>query len=202
MHEFHIPGIILMENAARGLADATVDELQSLYGRSTGRLLILCGGGNNGGDGLAAARHLHNCSCDVHIGLTIDPVKYSGDALINYTIVQAMGLPTFSASPASLEKFEADLILDAIFGTGLSSPPREPFGPIVAIVNASGIPVIAVDLPSGLDCDTGAPLGPTLKARRTVTFAAMKQGFSAPGAQEYLGHVTVADIGCPRELLP
>jgi len=199
--DFHIPSILLMENASRGVADAATEELLSLTGRPSGAILILCGGGNNGGDGLAAARHLHNRHNAIQIGLTLDPAKYRGDALINWNIIQAMHLPTFPATPHSLASIRADLIIDAIFGTGLTQPPRDPFPALVNAIEATKIPILAVDLPSGLDCDTGQPLGPTIRARRTVTFVAGKTGFAAPIAAPYIGRVTVADIGCPTELL-
>jgi NAD(P)H-hydrate epimerase len=199
--EFHIPGIVLMENASRGLADAVGEELIALTGKPAGDILILCGGGNNGGDGLAAARHLHNRGNAVRIGLTTDPAKYHGDAGINWQIVQAMNLPTFDVSPAAVRSMRGDLIVDAIFGTGLEKPPRDPFGAIVAAIEESRIPVLAVDLPSGLDCDTGQPLGAAVRARRTVTFVAEKAGFAYPDSKTYTGRVTVAEIGCPRELI-
>ncbi|HWE04252.1 MAG TPA: NAD(P)H-hydrate epimerase [Tepidisphaeraceae bacterium] len=198
--EYHIPGIVLMENAGRAVADAITEELQSLIARPTGAILILCGGGNNGGDGLAAARHLHIRHNAVRIGLTIDPAKYRGDALINYDIIQAMRLPTFDATPQSLIGAKADLVIDAIFGTGLTHPPRDPFPALVTAIEATRIPILSVDLPSGLDCDTGQPLGPALRARRTVTFVAAKSGFASPAAAPYIGRVTIADIGCPTEL--
>jgi NAD(P)H-hydrate epimerase len=93
------------------------------------------------------------------------------------------------------------LLLDAIFGTGLSTPPRPPFEQMVDTVRASRVPVIAVDLPSGMDCDTGQPLGSCIIATRTVTFVAEKTGFAAPGAKAFLGEVEVGDIGLPRELV-
>lgn len=195
MEELHIPGIILMENASRGVADAAGEEIDALTGKKTGRILVICGGGNNGGDGLAAARHLRNRENDVHVAVTIDPAKYRGDALINWRIVEAMRLPVFPATPAAVRDFRADLIVDAIFGTGLDKPPRDPFPALVAAIEATKIPVLAVDLPSGLDCDTGQPMGPTIRARRTVTFVAPKAGFSNPAAAPYLGRITVADIG-------
>ena len=202
IEEYHIPGVVLMENASRGVADAVGEELLALTGKPTGRVLIVCGGGNNGGDGLAAARHLHNRGADVHIALTLDGAKYRGDALIQWQIVQAMRLPTFPATPGALAAFAADILVDAIFGTGLSEPPRPPFAELVAAMESTKIPILAVDLPSGLDCDTGQPLGPTLHARRTVTFVAPKAGFVFPEARDYIGRVTVTDIGCPREIIP
>ena len=202
IEEYHIPGVVLMENASRGVADAVGEELLALTGKPTGRVLIVCGGGNNGGDGLAAARHLHNRGADVHIALTLDGAKYRGDALIQWQIVQAMRLPIFPATPGALAAFAADILVDAIFGTGLSEPPRPPFAELVAAMESTKIPILAVDLPSGLDCDTGQPLGPTLHARRTVTFVAPKAGFVFPEARDYIGRVTVTDIGCPREIIP
>src|SRR6185437_15396045 len=94
------------------------------------------------------------------------------------------------------------LIIDAIFGTGLEKSPREPFESIVKAVEKSGAPVLAIDLPSGLDCDTGSPLGPAcIKATRTITFVAHKAGFANPAAKDWLGEVTVGSIGCPVELI-
>ena len=194
IEEFHIPGVVLMENASRGVADAVAEELLALTGRTTGRVLILCGGGNNGGDGLAVARHLHNRHCHVQIGLTIDPATYRGDALIQWQIVQAMRQSTFAATSPSIRRATADLLIDAIFGTGLTAPPRDPFAEIVDAIESTKIPILAIDLPSGLDCDTGEPLGRAIRACRTVTFVAEKAGFKNPASHEYTGRVTVADI--------
>ncbi len=198
IEEFHIPGEVLMENASRALADVAQEMLARAENQT---ILILCGGGNNGGDGLAAARHLHNAGCDVQIALTTDPARYQKEALINWQIVQAMRLPTMQATTALIETTEASLIIDAIFGTGLTQPPRAPFGQFVAALDQRSIPILAVDIPSGLDCDTGRPLGPCVRATRTITFVAEKIGFACVEAQPYLGRVTVAGIGCPRELI-
>lgn len=199
VEHYHIPGVVLMENAARGATDVAMD----MIGRSgKGRVLIVCGGGNNGGDGLAVARHLHNRGVEVEILLAADPNKYSGEARVNWEIVQAMELPAAPADLAAMRSGKTDLIVDAIFGTGLTEPPREPFPKIVAALERIGAPILAIDIPSGLDCDTGKPLGPAcIRAKRTVTFVAEKIGFAEPGAEEYLGEVIVADIGCPRELI-
>ena len=198
IEEFHIPGIVLMENAARAAADVACDMLD---GNCVGEVLILCGGGNNGGDGLAVARHLHNRGADVELALTIDPARYQGDALINWRIARAMNIPWRPADPALILASPALLLIDAIFGTGLEQPPREPFPAIVCAVEQSPIPVLAIDLPSGLDCDTGKPLGACIKATRTITFVAEKAGFASADARRYLGEVTVGAIGCPRELI-
>jgi NAD(P)H-hydrate epimerase len=199
IEEYHIPGVVLMENAARAVADAAHNMLLHSKNKS---ILILCGGGNNGGDGLAAARHLHNAGFDIHIVLTTDPARYQNEALVNWQITQAMQLPTTTADPKLIESTQAALILDAIFGTGLTSPPRPPFDQIVAAIDRSGIPVLAIDTPSGLDCDTGKPPGACVQATRTITFVAEKVGFAVAEAQLYLGQVEVAGIGCPKELIP
>jgi NAD(P)H-hydrate epimerase len=200
IEDYHIPGVVLMENAARSVTDAALAVLRGLH---TPRVFIVCGGGNNGGDGLAVARHLHNRRIRVDLALAVDPDSYRGEARANWEIVRAMALPWRSIDPKSAEPVDfagAALIIDALFGTGLSSPPRD-VRPIDQI-NDSGVPVLAVDIPSGLDCDTGEPLGAAcVRAIRTVTFVAEKAGFANPSAGPYLGEVLVGDIGCPRELI-
>ncbi len=198
VERYNIPGIVLMENASRAVANAACEMLEM---NCTGQVLILCGGGNNGGDGLAVARHLHNLGADVFIGLTVDPSAYKGDALTNWLIVRAMNLHTFPLTPPIIEQSRPMLIIDAIFGTGLVQPPRDPFPALVKAIRHIHAPVLAVDIPSGLDCNTGTPLGPCIPANRTVTFVAEKVGFANPAARQYLGQITVGDIGCPRELI-
>ena len=187
-----------MENAARAVVD---EACRVMAGECNRTILILCGGGNNGGDGLAAARHLSNRGADVTIGLLTDPAKYTGDALINWNIVSAMKIPARPFDAAMLTDPRPMLVIDAIFGTGLTTAPREPFGSIADAVNRSGLPVLAVDLPSGLDCDTGIPPGACITASRTVTFVAEKVGFAQPAARCFLGEVIVGDIGCPTALI-
>jgi hydroxyethylthiazole kinase-like uncharacterized protein yjeF len=198
IEEYSIPGIVLMENAAIAAADVASAVLAAGSPRD---VLILCGGGNNGGDGLAVARHLHNRGHRIRLAFTVDPAKYQGDALINYRIALAMRLPTEPADPAKIAAARPHLLIDAIFGTGLSSAPRPPFAQIAAAVAQTGSPVLAIDIPSGLDSDTGLPQGVAIIANQTITFVAEKKGFAAPQAQRYLGKVTVGDIGCPRELI-
>jgi NAD(P)H-hydrate epimerase len=173
-----IPSIALMENAARSAAEVASD---MLGGECFGQVLILCGGGNNGGDGLAVARHLHNRGADVSIALTTRAEDYKGDALINFNIVREMQLKIAPVAIDDIPKSSALLIIDA--------------------VKHSRKPVLAIDVPSGLDCDTGEPLGPCIEATQTITFVAEKVGFENPKARKYLGNVVIGDIGCPRELV-
>jgi NAD(P)H-hydrate epimerase len=197
VERYHVPGVVLMENAAIAAANAAGAMIPP-----GAAVLILCGGGNNGGDGLAVARHLHNRRYNVRILLTADPAKYAAEARVNWDICQAMKLPFANATAQAILQSRPALIVDAIFGTGLTQPPRAPFSDLVAAVETAAAPVLAIDIPSGLDCDTGRPLGPAcIRAKRTVTFVAEKTGFAAPDAREYLGEVIVADIGCPRELV-
>jgi NAD(P)H-hydrate epimerase len=201
IEHYHVPGIVLMENAAVHAADIAWDMLD----RTPAAVVqILCGGGNNGGDGLAIARHLHNRGCNVKIVLATDPAHYRGDALINYQIVSAIDHPNLEIWPAAPRAFDSRpaLIIDALFGTGLSKPMAGQIRDLILSLNAAHATVLAIDLPSGLDCDTGLPLGDTcVRATRTVTFVAEKAGFANPASRQYTGEITVADIGCPRQII-
>ena len=196
IERYGIPGIVLMENASTGAARVALRMF-----RRDRRALILCGGGNNGGDGLAIARHLHNRGIEVLIATTVDPSGYKGDAAINMNIARQMNLPLQPASPELIRQWQGGLIIDAIFGTGLSQPPRGDFAAIVNAVEQAGSPVLAIDVPSGLDCDTGEPLGAAIRATATVTFVASKKGFANPASRAYTGRVIVCGIGAPRELI-
>ena len=200
--EFGVPGVVLMENAGRGAAEV----LLSLGAR--GPVVICCGKGNNGGDGFVIARHLDNRGVPVRVLLFADPATLTGDAALNHDILSRSGVPLdVSAGPvvdeAALrqELAVAEWVVDALFGTGLAGLVRPPFDRVIAAINASGAKVLAVDIPSGLDCDTGQPLGPTVRAQHTVTFVAEKKGFANPAAREWTGAVHVADIGAPRAAL-
>jgi NAD(P)H-hydrate epimerase len=202
IEEFGLPGVVLMENAGRGAAEL----LRSLG--IAGPVAICCGKGNNGGDGFVIARHLDNAGVAVRVLLFARPEDLGGDAAINYQIIARTGLPirVFSGTPLDEAAVRADLagadwIVDALFGTGLSGPLRAPFDRVVAQINGAGIRILAVDIPSGLDCDTGQPLGPTVRANHTATFVALKKGFLEETARQWLGEVHVVDIGAPRKLV-
>jgi NAD(P)H-hydrate epimerase len=199
IQEYHIPGIVLMENAARSAAAVAM----KMSANAAKNAIIVCGGGNNGGDGFAIARHLHNAAWSVLILLASEK-DYTGDALINRRIVNAMKIETRSVHDAKnvIGKNAHGLLIDALFGTGLSSPPRDDSAMLIDLMNQSSLPVLAIDLPSGLDCDTGLPLGPScIRATRTITFVAEKAGFADPQSKQYTGEVLIGDIGCPRQLV-
>jgi NAD(P)H-hydrate epimerase len=201
IEQFAIPAIVLMENAGRG----TVDVMQSLGVQ--GPVLILCGKGNNGGDGLVIARHLANREIPVKTLLFAHSHELSEDAAAQWRIVQHLQLPAESWPGDGLDEqrlagelASAAWVVDALFGTGLTGPMRPPFDRIAALVNAGPAEVVAVDIPSGLDADTGVPMGVTIRAEHTVTFVAPKLGFENPGAADWLGQVHVVDIGLAYHL--
>jgi NAD(P)H-hydrate epimerase len=199
IERYGIPGVVLMENAARAATEVAWDMLEHKPG---GTVLILCGGGNNGGDGLAIARHLHNRGVHVQIGLFFDPAGFQGDAQVNWEIVQRMRLPWAMATPAMVINTRNErLIIDAIFGTGLNQNPRDPFPALKAAIEQKKVPVLSIDVPSGLDSDTGKPWSDCIRATRTITFVAGKVGFTNTEAKPFLGEVTIGDIGCPKELI-
>ncbi len=194
--EYGIPGVVLMENAARGLAVEALDML----GGATGSVVIVCGSGNNGGDGWALARHLHNAGVRVTVSPLGEP-REGGDAAVNRRICRNMALREIAPDdlPALLDG--CDLVVDAVFGTGLDRKITGAAAAVIDRINDSGRPVLAVDVPSGLDCDSGEPLVRAVKAARTVTFVAHKPAMNVAAAREHLGRIVVADIGAPVELL-
>lgn len=215
-----LPGVALMENAATALLAAAL----AMFDAPPAGALIICGSGNNGGDGFALARRLTNIGVTAHIALLCDPDHVKGDAAINLRIIEAMKTPivhvdpadTISALNAQLAALDAPtLLVDAIFGTGLTSPPRQPFLDAIGWLNeqaprggAAGrqCKILAVDLPSGLDCDTGAPIEPgkddsVVHADVTVSLAGRKVGFDNPASRRFTGALATGDIGAPIELL-
>jgi NAD(P)H-hydrate epimerase len=203
---FGVPGLVLMENAGRGCA-----ELLTRLNPDRAPTLILCGPGNNGGDGFVIARHLDNRGWPVSVHVVARHSQHAGDADINFDILYTSGIEFTQYRPDHFEQSHRDLFLrrvtaagwvvDALFGTGLARALGAPFDFLAEAVNGSGKPVLAVDLPSGLDCDTGEPLGPTVRAAHTATFVAPKRGFLNPNAKAWTGAVHVVDIGAPRVLV-
>ncbi len=195
IEEYGLPGIVLMENASRALAS----EALRMQGDAGGRVLIICGSGNNGGDGWALARHLHNAGVRAVVAGLGEP-RPEGDAGVNCGIARKMGIEVVAVDDLD-ECGDVDLIVDAIFGTGLDREVSGRAAEVIEWINASGRPVLAVDVPSGLDCDTGRPLGVCVKASVTVSFVGYKPAFNELCAQPLVGEVIVGDIGAPRELV-
>jgi NAD(P)H-hydrate epimerase len=201
IEEYGIPGLVLMENAARG----AVDVLMSLGCR--GPVALACGRGNNAGDGFAMARHLDLRGIAVRVLVAGDPTGLRGDAATNYAILEKCRISTSLITESTpTEWIEQSLagcewIVDALLGTGASGEPRPPLDGIIQAMNRSPAKRLAVDLPSGLDCDTGQAAATTIRADHTVTFVAAKPGLIQPEAAEFVGQWHIADIGAPRVLV-
>lgn len=212
IHRLGMPGLLLMENAARGATAVILSWSQSqLHQTDSMRVVIVCGAGNNGGDGLAIARHLDMAGVQVSVYLTRPPEDFSGDAGVNLKIARNLGLPIHIIGQNGLDDAaiaqwkHANLLIDAILGTGFTGHLRSPLDRIITAINRTheqgGMKIVAIDLPSGLDADTGQPSQPTIMADLTITLAARKQGFAASSAQPFLGQVVVSDIGLPSRLI-
>jgi NAD(P)H-hydrate epimerase len=191
IRELGLTGLVLMENAGRGVVDVLLSQQTTPR-----RVLILCGKGNNGGDGFVIARHLAIRGVDCRVVLLVDPRELQGDALANFTILDRLGLKVESSEALNTTS-DCDWIVDAMLGTGAVGNAREPYRSAIEWLNAQPAKVLAVDLPSGLDCDTGEPSATTVRADFTCTFHATKVGFANPRAQEYLGELHVVSIGIP-----
>ncbi len=204
--EFGIPGVLLMENAGRRVAE----EVRSLRGNlAEERIVIVCGRGNNGGDGFVAARHLFNLGARPRIFLLAGKNEVKGDAALNLDIVLRLGLEIVEVTAAAgrsrlnLKRAlrEATVIIDAIFGTGLSKPAAGLAAAVIGDINESPAETIAVDLPSGLSSDTFAVIGPAVRADATVALGAPKIAHVFPPAEDYAGRLVVAEISLPPVLL-
>ena len=168
--------------------------------------MICCGRGNNAGDGFVIARHLDLRGCKVRVLLFCDPSDLRGDAAANFSILAKCDVPVRVVSAKEETSWESELtdaqwIVDALLGTGSRGQPRPPLDRVIQHLNQQQALRLAVDLPSGLDCDTGEPAPATFRADHTCTFVAPKIGFSSPSAAEFLGQVHVLDIGAPRKLI-
>ena len=203
IERYGIAGIVLMENAGRHAAGVIRDVLGP-----TGTAMICCGTGNNGGDGCVIARHLHNTGWTVSLLLAGDSSRCTSDTTTNLGIIRAMEIelvdtPEAVEQLAVLRRVEPDgIIVDALLGTGFHGDVRSPTAELIQAINS--VPqrsVVAIGVPSGLDCDTGAASNATVRADLTVTFVAAKVGFATSAARPFVGRVEVVDIGVPRELI-
>jgi NAD(P)H-hydrate epimerase len=201
IEEYGMSGLVLMENAGRGVADTV------LTLGVHGPVVICCGKGNNGGDGFVIARHLDNRGKAVSVLLFAHPSELRGDAAANFHILERAGITfeTFDKSITAAQLKQhlayADWIVDALLGTGATGEPQPPYAAAIEAINSAVKKVLAVDLPSGLDCDTGAATPYTVVAEHTCTFVAAKPGFYKAGASNFTGRVHVIDIGVPHRLI-
>jgi NAD(P)H-hydrate epimerase len=201
IESYGMSALVLMENAGRGVAETM------LAVGVRGPVVICCGKGNNGGDGFVIARHLENRGVSVQVLLLADPAQLRGEAKANWNILEhanttrAVLGPDFTLDRLPELLSDTDWIVDALLGTGATGEPQPPYGAAIAAMNAAVKKVMAVDLPSGLDCDTGHAASQTIVAERTCTFVASKPGLLAPGAERFTGRVHVIDIGVPRRLI-
>jgi NAD(P)H-hydrate epimerase len=196
-----IPGVVLMENAGRSCAELIKEKLA---GVAKPKVCIFCGTGNNGGDGYVIARHLLNSGFKVIVVICGDHNKIKGDAKTNLDILERSGQPIEQLNliggdiPSRIKAFAAgaDMLIDGLFGTGLNGQLSDEYKQLIESINGENCPILAVDIPSGLDCDTGEPLGAAIRANYTVTFVAVKKAFtSADAVSQYTGDIFIASIG-------
>lgn len=202
--EFAMSGLVLMENAGRGAAlgiDAFIDS-------TPGKISILCGPGNNGGDGYVIARHLNRIGYQINIYSLVPLKRLTGDALANANIAIQSELPiTFVPETEELSRALSDnqAIIDCMLGTGAHGAPRGIYRECVDLANrfsrTSNTTLVAIDIPTGLDCDSGIPADPTFQADLTMTFVDHKIGFEKSTAKPFLGQIETVDIGVPNKLL-
>ncbi|PYM65647.1 MAG: NAD(P)H-hydrate epimerase [Candidatus Rokuibacteriota bacterium] len=199
-----VPSLVLMENAGRGAVDVIERVLGPVDGR---RVAVVAGKGQNGGDGFVVARHLAARGALVSVWLAARGGEVGGDAATNLSTVERSGLPlTELTDRPALETLgrmlgEADLVVDALLGTGVRGPATGTVADAIEAVNAGGRPVCALDLPSGLSAEHGERLGPTVHATLTVTFGLPKIGLYLPAGLAHRGQVELADLGVPRAWL-
>jgi len=201
INELGAPGVVLMENAGRSCAELIKEKLAAV---KNPRVCVFCGTGNNGGDGYVIARHLLNAGYEVRVLICGDPARVKHDAKTNLDVLKGLGQVIDNLDPHDDDTDEkvntfaagANMLVDALFGTGLRGRLSDEYVRLIECINNCDCPVLAVDIPSGLDCDTAEVLGAAIRADYTVTFVALKTGFvSTEDAKRYTGQVVVASIG-------
>jgi NAD(P)H-hydrate epimerase len=200
-----VPGVVLMENAGRGVVDA-IERHWPTRALAGAHVVVVCGVGNNGGDGFVVARHLLRCRATVRVFVVGGSAKVAGDARAHLDGLSGLGVAVAEIREATdalaTELARATFVVDAVFGTGLSREIEGVYASTLEAIARAGRPVVAVDVPSGLDADTGASLGPAVTADLTVTFVAHKRGLLTPRGARLAGRVVVADIGVPPPKYP
>src|ERR1700682_2371117 len=204
IEEIGIPSLVLMENAARQVVAA----IEAVHGDLLKQAVaVLCGRGNNGGDGFVVARPLAQRGVDVSVFLIGRVSDVRGDARTNLEILGRLGLTVVEIADGQAwelhfsEVSDRTLIVDAIFGTGLNAPVSGHIESVIADINASGIPVVSIDLPSGLSADSCDPIGESIEAGTTVKLAAPKLPLVLPPAETRAGDIVIADIGIPSDVI-
>jgi NAD(P)H-hydrate epimerase len=198
IQDYAVPGIVLMENAGRSAAEI----LERIS--PPGLIAILCGSGNNAGDGYVIARHLQLAGRQVRIVSIVDLEKLTGDASTNAIIAQRSEIDiqfVRSADEIHQSLSGAATIVDALLGTGARGPLRGLFADAVRIANSLQAMRVAIDIPTGIDCDTGEAGDVAFRASHTITFVAAKIGFEQPAADAYVGVIHEVGIGAPQKLL-
>lgn len=202
--DFGIPEIVLMENAGIKTVQAICEEFPDVHVRN---VLVVCGPGNNGGDGFVIARHLHNIGTTVNVVTTQSAQKYRGVQADNLEILKKMNIPVTEivSEPAIYEAMNlanySDVIVDAIFGTGLRKKVEGLYDALINGINSVSAPKVSVDIPSGVDGSTGLVMGCAVKASMTVALASLKIGHVLDPGSQYTGKLYIADISIPRVLL-
>ena len=203
IEEIGIPSLVLMENAGRQVVAA----IEAIHGELLEQqVAVLCGRGNNGGDGFVVARTLLQRGVDVSVFLLGRVADVRGDARINLEILGRLGLTVVEIADSQAwelhfsEVSDCALIVDAIFGTGLNAPVSGLIESVIADVNASGITVVSIDLPSGLSADSAEPIGESIEADTTVTLGAPKLPLVLPPGETRAGDIVIADIGIPADV--
>ncbi len=195
VEEYGITLLQMMENAGRNLAQLSGQLLRGTVKEK--RISVLCGGGNNGGGGMAAARHLVNWGADVQVALVVPSGKLKDAPAQQMRALRTMGVNISDGFPSG----NFDLIVDALIGYGLRGAPRGKTARWIQKANHSDVPILSLDIPSGLDADTGVPPGDCIRADATLTLALPKVGMREDGASAYLGGLYVGDISVPTWLL-
>ncbi len=204
IEEVGIPAEVLMENAGRGVAQYILERFS--YAELRRGVLVFCGPGNNGGDGFVAARYLYSNGIPTTVVLLADETRYRGESLTNLKIVKYMEIPLRKVyEEKDLDDLReivraSGIIVDALFGTGLSRELKGIFARAVELINSSGIPVVSVDIPSGLCAETGRPLGVAVRATCTVTMGLPKVGHVLYPGRILTGELKVIDIGFPKKV--
>lgn len=195
IEKLRLPGAVLMENAGAAVA---MEIMKDFPDKGT-KILVLAGSGNNGGDGFVIARRLYDAGYDVKLMCCVGEEKVKGDARLHYNVYQNRELPMVECNAAYIQW--ADVMVDALLGTGGKGSVREPFRSLIKKVNGAGKFVYAVDLPSGVNADTGEVVDLAVQANKTVTFVLPKKGFYLQQGPHYVGEITCVDISVPPSLV-